>query len=295
MHRDGVIIVLGLQFALPEALRRHFLRALTTTVFSFPVVAATSASCRGTSQQNIAFWMYLQPPTLRRRAPRAVSAAVSFFFSSLQRQRSSSARPSYMDMLFHRHAGGSFTITKAVVQRLMVGPRAPHSSSHCNEQWEGCRVRHGALQDASWSYAGNSIRIFYQSQRVVYQSSFLFFSRLPRLSFILSLLLRQQHAVAPSYIQRIDGGQCVTVAATTLTGVCDHHRDCARCQGHYIVLDGNTELKSTAVSSDKEKTYMLPDGNPHHTRCRVLPLRLRCPAGCQAKGQPHDRPPVKEG
>ena len=29
----------------------------------------------------------------------------------------------------------------------------------------------------------------------------------------------------------------------------------------YIALDGNTELKSTAVSSDKEKTYMLSDGN----------------------------------
>ena len=46
-------LVLGLRFALPEASRRHLLRAVAAAVFSFPVVAATPASCRGTSQQNI--------------------------------------------------------------------------------------------------------------------------------------------------------------------------------------------------------------------------------------------------
>ena len=44
---------LGLRFAPPEALRRHLSRAVAAAVFAFPVVAATSASCRGTSQQNI--------------------------------------------------------------------------------------------------------------------------------------------------------------------------------------------------------------------------------------------------
>ena len=46
-------LVLGLRFALPEASRRQFLRAVAAAVFSFHVVAATPASCRGTSQQNI--------------------------------------------------------------------------------------------------------------------------------------------------------------------------------------------------------------------------------------------------
>ena len=52
--------VLGLLFALPEALRRHFLRAVAAAVFLVSVAAATLASCRGTSQQNIAFQMFLQ-------------------------------------------------------------------------------------------------------------------------------------------------------------------------------------------------------------------------------------------
>ena len=52
--------VLGLRFALPEALRRHFLRAVAAAVFLVSVAAATLASCRGTSQQNIAFQMFLQ-------------------------------------------------------------------------------------------------------------------------------------------------------------------------------------------------------------------------------------------
>ena len=56
---DRVIIVLGLRFALPEALRRHFLRAVAAAVFYVHVAAATSASCRGISQQNIAFHMFL--------------------------------------------------------------------------------------------------------------------------------------------------------------------------------------------------------------------------------------------
>ena len=40
-------------FALPETLRRHFLRAVAAAAFFVLVAAATSASCRGTSQQNI--------------------------------------------------------------------------------------------------------------------------------------------------------------------------------------------------------------------------------------------------
>ena len=55
LHPDGVPflgLVLGLRFALPEASRRHLLRAVAAAVFLVPVVAATPASCRGTSQQN---------------------------------------------------------------------------------------------------------------------------------------------------------------------------------------------------------------------------------------------------
>ena len=46
---DRVIIVLGLRFALPERLWRHFLRAVAAAAFFVLVAAATSASCRGTS------------------------------------------------------------------------------------------------------------------------------------------------------------------------------------------------------------------------------------------------------
>ena len=53
-------LVLGLRFAQPEALRRHFLRAVVAAVFFVQVVSATSAWCRGTSQRNIAFQMFLQ-------------------------------------------------------------------------------------------------------------------------------------------------------------------------------------------------------------------------------------------
>ena len=52
--------VLGLRFVLPEALRRHFLRAVAAAVLFVHVAAAPSASCRGTRQQNIAFQMFLQ-------------------------------------------------------------------------------------------------------------------------------------------------------------------------------------------------------------------------------------------
>ena len=47
--------VLGLRFTPPEALRRRFLRAVAAAVFFVHVAAATSALCRGTSQQNFAF------------------------------------------------------------------------------------------------------------------------------------------------------------------------------------------------------------------------------------------------
>ena len=63
---------------LPETLRRHFLRAVAGAAFFVPVSAATSASCRGTSQQNIAFQMFLHLQTLRRLLSRPVAAGVSF-------------------------------------------------------------------------------------------------------------------------------------------------------------------------------------------------------------------------
>ena len=45
--------------------------------FFFLVAAATSASCRGTSQQNIAFQTFLHLQTLRRLLSRPVAAGVS--------------------------------------------------------------------------------------------------------------------------------------------------------------------------------------------------------------------------
>ena len=69
--------VLGLRFALPEALRRHFLHAVAAAVFFVHVAAATSAWCRGTSQRCIAFQMFLQLQTLRRHVSRLVAAGVS--------------------------------------------------------------------------------------------------------------------------------------------------------------------------------------------------------------------------
>ena len=71
--------VLGFRFALPEALRRHFLRAVAAAAFFVLVAAATSASCRCTSQQNIAFQMFLQLQTLRRLLSCLVAAGVSLF------------------------------------------------------------------------------------------------------------------------------------------------------------------------------------------------------------------------
>ena len=44
--------------------------------FSIDVAPATEASCRGTSQQNIAFQMFLQLQTLRRHVSRPVAAGV---------------------------------------------------------------------------------------------------------------------------------------------------------------------------------------------------------------------------
>ena len=37
-------------------------------------------------------------------------------------------------------------LSNGVVQRLMVGPRPSHSSSHCFEQRKGCRVGHGTAR-----------------------------------------------------------------------------------------------------------------------------------------------------
>ena len=59
-------------------LRRHFLRAVAAAAFYVHVAAATSASCRGTSQQNIAFQKFLQLQTLRRLLSRPVAADLSF-------------------------------------------------------------------------------------------------------------------------------------------------------------------------------------------------------------------------
>ena len=54
-----------------------FSSLVAAAVFYVFVAAATSASCRGTSQQNIACLMFLQLPTLRRHSLRAVAAATS--------------------------------------------------------------------------------------------------------------------------------------------------------------------------------------------------------------------------
>ena len=73
VHRDGsffLCIVTGASVCCEwctcslATLRRHFLRAVAAAVFYVHVAAATSASCRGTSQQNITFQMFLQLQTL---------------------------------------------------------------------------------------------------------------------------------------------------------------------------------------------------------------------------------------
>ena len=86
VHRDGSFLLCIVTGALVccgrctcslSTLRRHFLRAVAAAVFYVHVAAATSASCRGTSQQNIAFQMFLQLQTLRRHVSRPVAAGVS--------------------------------------------------------------------------------------------------------------------------------------------------------------------------------------------------------------------------
>ena len=208
VHRDGVIIVLGLRFALPGALRRRVLRA-------------TSASCRGTSQQNIEFWMFPLLPTLRRRASRAVSAAVSFFPLSRDNVLRVHVLPTWTCSCAAALAGRLLS-QKVVVRRLMVGRRAPHSSSHCNELWEGCRVRHDTLGAPHGLTQATEFEILNQSQRVVYRL-FLFFSRLPH--FI----------VYPVFA---------------------HHRGCARCQGHVVLLCDRWQYRAEVHSSElrQEKT-----------------------------------------
>ena len=85
VHRDGSVflcIVTGASVCCERCtsslatLRRHFLRAVASAVFFVFVAAATSASCRGTSQQKIAFQMFLQLQTLRRHVTRLVAAGV---------------------------------------------------------------------------------------------------------------------------------------------------------------------------------------------------------------------------
>ena len=82
MHRDGCFgrctssRVLYSQTG--ATLRRHFLRAVAAAVFYIHVTAASSASCCGASQQNIAFQMFLQIQTLRRHVSRPVAAGVCF-------------------------------------------------------------------------------------------------------------------------------------------------------------------------------------------------------------------------
>ena len=57
-------------------LRRHFSRAVAAASTFVSVVAATSAWCRGTSQQNIASQVFPLLPTLRRHVSRPVAAGV---------------------------------------------------------------------------------------------------------------------------------------------------------------------------------------------------------------------------
>ena len=73
--------VLGLRFALPEALRRHFLRAVAAAATVVLLAAATSAWCSRHNPPAHRFPDVLQLPTLRRHVSRPVAAGVSLFFT----------------------------------------------------------------------------------------------------------------------------------------------------------------------------------------------------------------------
>ena len=68
--------VLGLRIVVQDVAASFLTRCCGSRIFVH-VAAATSASCRGTSQQNIILQMFLQLQTLRCHASRPVAAGVS--------------------------------------------------------------------------------------------------------------------------------------------------------------------------------------------------------------------------
>ena len=78
--------------------RGHFLRAVAAAVSSSTIAAATSALCRGTSQQNIAFQMFLQLQTLWRLVSRHVAAGVSPSPQTLRRHSMSAVAAQTMGL-----------------------------------------------------------------------------------------------------------------------------------------------------------------------------------------------------
>ena len=89
----------------------------------------------------------------------------------------------------------------------MVGPRASHSSSHCNEQWEGCRFDMARSETLCGLTPASQLEMFNQSQLVVYSSSFLF-CRLPH--FIVYLVF----ALAAATSVDVAASYKLTVAAS---------------------------------------------------------------------------------
>ena len=69
-------VFLGLRIVVQDVAGSLLTRCCGSRIFVH-IAAATSALCRGTSQQNIAFQMFLQIQTLRRQVSRPVAAGVS--------------------------------------------------------------------------------------------------------------------------------------------------------------------------------------------------------------------------
>ena len=67
---------LGLRIVVQDVADSFLTRCCGSRIFVH-ITAETSALCRGTSQQNIAFQMFLQLQTLRRHVSRPVAAGVS--------------------------------------------------------------------------------------------------------------------------------------------------------------------------------------------------------------------------
>ena len=109
--------VLGLRFAPPET-------CCCGSRFFVHVAAATLASCRGTSQQNILFQMFLQLQTLRRHVSRPVAAGVSLTLWKTLRHHSMSAV-----------AAQTMGLSRFAERWSHICPRVHFSPGHC--RWLG--------------------------------------------------------------------------------------------------------------------------------------------------------------